>query len=629
MIGYRKRVKLVLSILLISVPLVAYIFFCASEVAFERFDDVRKYHIGSDGLPYDKYDPIQQKYYDDLSGTSKANNPDAYYVEVTVGAVLEKIKNISPSTSSYETRMQLYFKFDKDEFLNMFRHYARNVLSDQIIDDYYAESEESRPVGTIEFESWLDEHGAYFEEWVESHDHEYYPGETPSNVLTDKETMFVLGNGEFVPDSLGSIKELEEVQYYDENGNLRTLCYQKIRFNGAFEKGFDSVRYPLDSVQFKMYILPTMDADYVRYVPDTATDSDGVRVSGFTPYFGITSGYRLIHDTDKVDNFTLRINYYADTNNDPAVHFDDSVRTQLEIIVRANRAGVSLFLQAFINLFSVVIWIIIAFYSQSYTGEDSVGMLGTGLFGVISSMLVGLSMVSDAGIFSLITMINIFTLSVIMIMTYQAIAAKRAQVRNDKVLIAYNGIKLRVLFILLTLHLQAVVVPLTGRVGEADAQVVFIVDGVAHRIVHTTISGALGLDGIRISQTHVAKRHRVDRHGAWQGGLAAHAAQGRILRFHADALPLRRAERGTAVHPVAHVRQGLAQHVVHVEAHLGILHGRIFAGVDRRAIMTGRQGAFRHFVDAPAVGELHLKQGVGREQPVHHHKRLHVLVGQG
>ena len=99
----------------------------------------------------------------------------------------------------------------------------------------------------------------------------------------------------------------------------------------------------------------------------------------------------------------------------------------------------------------VVIWIIIAFYSQSYTGEDSVGMLGTGLFGVISSMLVGLSMVSDAGIFSLITMINIFTLSVIMIMTYQAIAAKRAQVRKDKVLIAYNGIKLRVLFILLTL----------------------------------------------------------------------------------------------------------------------------------------------------------------------------------
>ena len=89
-------------------------------------------------------------------------------------------------------------------------------------------------------------------------------------------------------------------------------------------------------------------------------------------------------------------------------------------------------------------------------------MLGTGLFGVISSMLVGLSMVSDAGIFSIITMINIFTLAVIMIMTYQAIAAKRAAVRKDKGLIAYNGIKLRILFIVLTLATAAMfgVIPL-------------------------------------------------------------------------------------------------------------------------------------------------------------------------
>ena len=459
-LGYRKRVKLVLSILLITVPLIAYILFCGSEVAYERIDDARKYEIGSDGLDYDIHDPIQKKYHDDLEGTSRKNNPDAYYVEVTVGTVLERIKNIHSETSSYETRMQLYFKFDKDEFRNMFRHYARNVLADQIIDDYYISSEEVRPA-SIDFNMWIDDHAAFFEEWVETHDHLYYPGETPSNVLTDKETMFVLGNGEFVPDSLGMLKDLEEVQYYDENGNLRTMCYQKIRFNGSFEKGFDSVRYPLDSVQFKMYILPTMDADYIRYVPDRSTDSDGVLVSGFAPYFAITSGYRPIHETDKVDNFTLRLNYYYDTNNDPAVHFDDSVRTQLEIIVRANRVGISLFLQAFINLFSVVIWIIIAFYSQSYTGEDSVGMLGTGLFGVISSMIVGLSMVSDAGIFSLITMINIFTLAVIMIMTYQAIAAKRAQVRKDKVLIAYNGIKLRVLFVLLTVCTVAmfVVIP--------------------------------------------------------------------------------------------------------------------------------------------------------------------------
>ena len=207
MIGYRKRLKLVLSVLLITVPLVIYILFCGSKVAFERYDDMRKYTIGSDGLVYDKYDPLQAEYHEMLEGTSKANNPDAYYVDVKVGVVLEKIKNIASATSSYEARMQLYFKFDKDEFLNMFHHYARNVLADQIINDYYAENtDDIRPIGSFSYSEWLDSHSDYFEAWCEIHDSEYYPGETPSNVLTDKNTMFEIGNGQFVADTLGSIK---------------------------------------------------------------------------------------------------------------------------------------------------------------------------------------------------------------------------------------------------------------------------------------------------------------------------------------------------------------------------------------------------------------------------------------
>lgn len=450
-LGYKTRIRLILSILLITIPLVLYILYCGSKVVYEKVDNMRKYREGSvETEIYDIYNPTQVQYHNELQSTSKENNPEAYYVDVLVGTTLEKIKNISSASSNYETRLQLYFKFDKDEFRNMFVHYAQNVLSDQIIDDYYsANSDELRPK-EIDAKVWLQDHQEYFDQWVEANDSRYYPGETPSNVLTDKETLFDIGNGEFVADSYGTLKGLEEVQYYDEDGRLRTMCYQKVKFNASFEKAFDSVRYPLESVQFKMYILPIMDANYCRYIPDRSKTSLGERISGFSPYFSITSGYRLVKESDDIKNFTLRVNYYKDMNNDPAVSFEHTVRTQLEIIVRANQAGLSLFLQAFINLFSVVIWIIIAFYSQSYTGEDSIGMLGTGLFGVISSMLVGISMVSNAGIFSLITMINIFTLAVIMIMTYQSIAAKRASVRNDKILIAYNGIKLRILFYVLT-----------------------------------------------------------------------------------------------------------------------------------------------------------------------------------
>ena len=153
MIGYKKRLKLVLSVLLITIPLVAYILFCVSEAANERLGDARKYRLGSDGLTYDIYDPLQVKYHDDLEGTSRANNPDAYYAEVKVGVVLERIKNIQSSSSGYEARMQVYFKFDKYEFRNMFKHYAYNVLLDQVIDDYYSSNpEERRPEGAFDHE---------------------------------------------------------------------------------------------------------------------------------------------------------------------------------------------------------------------------------------------------------------------------------------------------------------------------------------------------------------------------------------------------------------------------------------------------------------------------------------------
>jgi hypothetical protein len=76
-------------------------------------------------------------------------------------------------------------------------------------------------------------------------------------------------------------------------------------------------------------------------------------------------------------------------------------------------------------------------------------MLGTGLFGVISSVLVGISMINDANIFSLITMINIFTLVVIMLMTFESVVSKRAKIKQDLAGVAYNTIKLRIMFVIL------------------------------------------------------------------------------------------------------------------------------------------------------------------------------------
>lgn len=445
-LSLRKRVELIISTLLISIPLFAFTSYCMYSVTADKNDILKKYKEGSEDTLYDTHDETQVGLHNELQTTSKEEKTDAYYANVTVGTTLYRIHDISAETSSYSTKMELYFKFDKDEFRNMFKNYAKEALLEQIIFDWEQETDNTF---TSDFNQWLIDNQSYYNEWVNKNDKNYYPGENSSNVYTDKQSMFTIGNGTIQADTLSFEKELEEVE---DPITKKTTCYQRVIFEADFNKSFDSPRYPLESVQFKMYVQPTMDANYIRYLPDYSKNSNGENLSGFSPYFSITSGYRLINEKDDIKNMSMRINYYKDVNNDPSLStYPNTIKTQLEIVVRANRKGISLFLKAFMNLFAVIIWIIIAFYNQSYNGQDSIGMLGTGLFGVISSMLVGLSMMSDAGIFSMITMINIYTLAVIMIMTYHAVAQLRANSKKDLVAISYNNVKLRVLFAVISI----------------------------------------------------------------------------------------------------------------------------------------------------------------------------------
>lgn len=466
LLSHSLRLKLFISLAVIIIPLIIFTIASGALILTDRASEISDYTKDSEQVLYDRYDEAQTKYHDNLSATSKEVDKDAYYCDVYVGARLHRIYNINASSSSYSAKMILFFKFDRAEFLDTFIHYSQNSLLGKIAidcnnnpDEYNATIWSDADGQTLR--EWGEENAEPVRQWAIKHASEYYPGETTSNNYVDKQTMFDIGNGDIAADTFSYEKDIEYVDVLDEDGNAvldengaaKVTCYQRVILHADFNKAFDSPRYPLESVQFKMYVKPTMDAQYMRYIPDKsladASSSNAESVSGFEPYFAITNGYRLIRETDEIKNFNMRLNYYRSVNTDPAVSYAHTYRTQLEIIVTTNRAGFSLFLQAFINIFSVVIWIIIAFYNQSYNNEDSIGMLGTGLFGIISAMIVGLSMMSDSGILSLITLINIFTLAVIMIMTYQAIAAKRANVQKNRVMIAYNGIKLRIMFIAL------------------------------------------------------------------------------------------------------------------------------------------------------------------------------------
>lgn len=466
LLSHSLKIKLYCSLASIIIPLIIFTAISGTMILSDRTAAVAAYTQDSKPMLYDENDEEQQLYNSNLALTSKENDENAYYCNVYVGTRLHRIYGIDASASSFSAKMVLFFKFDRTEFHNMFLHYAKNSLLGKIANDCNANPDLYNATIWSDDDSqtlkeWGEINKEVVEKWAALHASEYYPGETTSNNYVDKQTMFDIGNGDIAADTFSYEKDIEYVDVVDENGKpvldengaARITCYQRVILHADFNKAFDSPRYPLESVQFKMYIKPTMDAQYMRYIPDdsavysTATVTESI--SGFEPYFGITNGYRLLNESNTIKNFNMRLNYYRSVNTDPAVDYAHTYRTQLEIIVRANRSGISLFLQAFINIFSVVIWIMIAFYNQSYNNEDSIGMLGTGLFGIISAMLIGLSMMSDAGIVSLITLINIFTLAVIMIMTFQSIAAKRANVQKNRVMIAYTGIKLRIMFVAL------------------------------------------------------------------------------------------------------------------------------------------------------------------------------------
>jgi hypothetical protein len=303
-----------------------------------------------------------------------------------------------------------------------------------------------------------------------------YPGLTPSTIYNDFSPNFDVGKG----------VDADSLRYYCAPGEPYALYngtslaaaskreyrfFQCLRFTAKVSKAYDNPRYPLETAQFWINVEPAdwLNVDNLRYekadIVDVSNDQESNANGNVTGYEHCTID-ELVYTTmgEEVaftDGFRSINNYPSHAEGieyDVNETYPGQSHSKFTVVIRANRAAFtasnflpSTFLQTYINLAAVIIWIIIGFYNQTYAGEDSLGMLGTGMFSAISATIVGFQMLSDASMFSLITMINIFTLAVILIMTYQSVQAKKARARQDKAEIAYNGVKLRIMFYILTI----------------------------------------------------------------------------------------------------------------------------------------------------------------------------------
>lgn len=459
-LSHGKRVSLWLSCLIVGLPLLGYVGGVTYVVANDRVQTIEKY-----------------KHADEMSDEQKSlekavqDNTEANYANVKVGIELEKIANIDHSSNSYTVRLSTWFDIDQIDFHEMYWEYYKGskfnadgfYTGEDLKTDCFCFSDDGSTYleyadhipDVIQFNYASGVHPSAdgvlpvsISTLYTKLERPSYPGEQQSNNFTDHNDEFYLGNGSFTPDTV-EYREKGRA-YLAEDGSFR--FYQKVHFDGSMGKSFDNPRYPLDSLQFHIYVQPNRSTDYIRYeVADSlVVDGNLVAYNGFSSMFGVGNGYRLIKETDEIKNLSKHI-YYLEDSGSEASTANKSIKTELEFVVRVNKDGISSFIKAFINIFAVGIWMIIAFFNQSYNRENSIDMIGTGLFAGISSVMIGISMISDADIFSLITMINIFTLAVILIMAYEAIAAKHTAVKQDKEQMAYRTVKLRIMFYLLTL----------------------------------------------------------------------------------------------------------------------------------------------------------------------------------
>ncbi|NLZ69034.1 MAG: helix-turn-helix transcriptional regulator, partial [Spirochaetales bacterium] len=81
-LSYRKKVRLIFSILLITLPLLVFILYCGSKITLEKINTLRLYKEGSEQTLYDTHNIEQVHYHELLDSTSKINNKGVYYVEV-------------------------------------------------------------------------------------------------------------------------------------------------------------------------------------------------------------------------------------------------------------------------------------------------------------------------------------------------------------------------------------------------------------------------------------------------------------------------------------------------------------------------------------------------------------------
>lgn len=192
--------------------------------------------------------------------------------------------------------------------------------------------------------------------------------------------------------------------------------YQLLSMDVSVTKNFVTRRFPLDSHQLRMYVESTRPIHEVVFIPDHES-------SGINANFEI-NGYDYIRSDFAV------VSYEYSTNHGDATIPPTEITSEFVSEFEINRASFGLYLRCFIALVGTITWVLIALFICTYHYVDPLGMVPAALFGTVSNIMIGASLLPDSLEMGLIEYVNFWGIMIILSVTITIIHINR--IRNKQ-----------------------------------------------------------------------------------------------------------------------------------------------------------------------------------------------------
>lgn len=187
--------------------------------------------------------------------------------------------------------------------------------------------------------------------------------------------------------------------------------YQLVSMDVTVSKNFNTIRFPLESHQMRLYVESTYPIQEVVYVPDCET-------SGINPNLTISGFEFLRHDIGGVTFL------YDSTHGDPNVQ-EHMMTSEILTMFEINRSNLGLYFKCFISLVGTITWALITLFLSSQHHVDPLGMIPGALFGTVANIMVGANLLPDALDAGLLEFVNIWGIFLILAVSVVIINVNR------------------------------------------------------------------------------------------------------------------------------------------------------------------------------------------------------------